>query len=306
MCAIAGCLHFKNKGSFSLQPLLESMKHRGPDETAFIEEEFWSIGVNRLAITSAKEKNTQPLWSLDKRFCFVFNGEIYNYKEVKKNLKDKNYKFKTSCDAEVLFYAFLEYKTEAFLKCQGMFACALFDTLEKKWILARDPFGIKPLYFHTSKERFIFSSEIKALLLLQKEPEINRKVLPSYLRKRFVMGEETLFSGIFRLQPGELMEAPLTKKIRQIKYWKAPIKLKSKVPQGDLKKSFYDNFHRKAERYKEFASKLKKSIRISSESETGKAILLSGGLDSSLINVVSCFGHKNSFKNRDLPSAWFF
>ena len=264
------------------------MQHRGPDERAVIDQELWSIGFNRLAITSIHEKNTQPLWSPDKRFCFVFNGEVYNYKEIKKNLEEKNYQFKTACDAEVLFYAYLEYKTEAFLKCQGMFACALFDTLRKKWILVRDPFGIKPLYFQLHPEKFIFSSEIKPLLTLKK-PEINRKALPHYLQKRFVMGKETLFSGIFRLQPGEIMEVSSKKYINTIKYWKPKI--------GS---SIHKN---KKERLKEFSFQLRKSVQLSSESETGKAILLSGGLDSSLINVLSCSFHKNSLS---FPPAWFF
>ena len=181
MCGIAGGFHFSGRGDFSLKPLLELMKHRGPDETSLIERDDWSIGVNRLAISAPKESDTQPLWSPDKRFCFVFNGEIYNYKIIKKELIDRNYYFKTSCDAEVLFYAYLEYGIEAFLKCQGMFAFALFDTLEKKWILARDPVGIKPLYYLHTKEKFAFSSEIKPLLLI-KRPKINRKA-PAALTK---------------------------------------------------------------------------------------------------------------------------
>lgn len=289
MCAIAGCLHFQKKEEFSLQPLLKMMEHRGPDETAFIDQELWSIGFNRLAVTSAHEKRTQPLWSPDKRFCFVFNGEIYNYKEIKKDLEEKTYEFKTNCDAEVLFYSYLEYKTEAFLKCQGMFACALFDTLEKKWILVRDPFGIKPLYFHLNPEIFAFSSEIKPLLLIKK-PEINRQALPHYLQKRFVMGKETLFSDIFRLQPGELMEVSLNKHIKTTKYWK------------NTNSSSHKN---KKERLKEFSFQLRKSVQLSSESETGKAILLSGGLDSSLINVLSCSLHKKPLE-QPFPSAWFF
>ena len=256
------------------------MEQRGPDETAFIDQDLWSIGFNRLAVTSIHEKHTQPLWSPDKRFCFVFNGEIYNYKEIKKDLLE-DFQFKSSCDAEVLFYAYLKYGAEAFIKCQGMFVCAIFDTLEKKWILARDPLGIKPLYFQMDQERFVFSSEIKALLLLKKA-KINRKVLPYYLQKRFVPGEETLFSGILRLKAGEIMTVSLKKEIKNIKYWSP-----------DLKN------HKKAG-FKEFSLNLKESVHLSSESETGYAVLLSGGLDSSLINALT------SYKQPEAPPAWFF
>ena len=294
MCAIAGCLHFQGKREFSLRPLLQLMKHRGPDESSIIEQDFWSVGLNRLAITSAKERNTQPLWSPDKRFCFVFNGEIYNYKTLRKDLSEKNYHFKTSCDSEVLFYAYLEYGTEAFLQCQGMFACAIFDTLEKKWILVRDPLGIKPLYFQFSPDCFAFSSEIKALLLLKKA-SINRKALPYYLQRRFVLGKETLFSNIFRIQPGEIMEVSIKKDIKTNRYW---------TPKGT------SDFHKNTKkRFKEFSNQLRESVRLSSESEVNQGVLLSGGLDSSLINALSCSFQKNSVqkdKQKPLMSAWFF
>ena len=281
MCAIAGCLHFKNKGGFSIQSLLEIMTHRGPDQTAFIDQELWSLGMNRLAIVSADEKHTQPLWSPDKRFCFVFNGEIYNYKEIKKDLENQNYLFKSSCDSEVLFYAYLAYGTEAFIKCQGMFVCAIFDTLKKKMILARDPLGIKPLYFYTDREQFAFASEIKALLLLKK-PEIHFKALPYYLQKRFVPGKETLFKGIFRLPPGELMTISSKKEIKSVKYW---------TPSSSPKAGEDCNF----------SYHLNRSVQLCSKSEIPYAILLSGGVDSSLINSLICSEHHSS-----LPPAYFF
>ena len=292
MCAIIGSLHFQTKREFSLRPLLQLMTHRGPDETSVIEQDLWSVGLNRLAITAAHEKNTQPLWSPDKRFCFVFNGEIYSYKQVKKDLLEKNYHFKTSCDSEVLFYAYLEYGPEAFLKCQGMFACAIFDTLKKTWILVRDPLGIKPLYFQFLPTGFTFSSEIKPLLLLKKAG-INRKALPHYLQRRFVLGKETLFSGIFRIQPGEIMEVSLKKDVKIKAYWTPKI---NSFVHKDKKK-----------RFKEFSDQLKESVRLSSTSEVGKAVLLSGGVDSSLINVLSCPLQKESIsQNKPFPSAWFF
>ncbi|MBC6415352.1 MAG: asparagine synthase (glutamine-hydrolyzing) [Bdellovibrionales bacterium] len=286
MCAIAGCLYFQKTEKFSLKTLLKRMHHRGPDATDYIDQESWSIGFNRLAITSEKETSTQPLWSLDKRFCFVFNGEIYNYKEIKKTLETKNYQFKTLCDAEVLFYSYLEYGTEAFLKCQGMFACAIFDTLEKKWTLVRDPLGIKPLYFQIDKNQFVFSSEIKALLTLKK-PGINKKVLPYYLQKRFVLGKETLFSEIFRLQAGEIMTVSSKKDIKITKYW---------VPHFSVSKN-------KKERFQDFCAKLRESVRLSSESKSNEAILLSGGVDSCLLNALI---HSFCSKRSSLPSVYFF
>lgn len=284
MCGIAGGFHFKGKGDFSLHPLLDLMKHRGPDESSVIEQNDWSIGVNRLAISAPNELNTQPLWSPDKRFCFVFNGEIYNHRQIRKGLLEKGYHFRTSCDSEVLFHAWLEYGTSAFLKCQGMFACAVFDTLEKRWLLARDPFGIKPLYFQNYSERFVFASEIKPLLLLQK-PSINKKVLPQYLQRRFVLGKETFFSDIFRVQPAEIMEVHKSGNIKTHIYW--------------TPKTTHFPPKNKKERFEIFSDKLQESIQLTAESEVGLATLLSGGIDSSLVNSLAHSLHKET-------NAWFF
>ena len=247
------------------------MEHRGPDESSTIEQDGWGIGANRLAISAPQEQNTQPLWSPDKRFCFVFNGEIYNHEQIRKNLSKKNYHFKTSCDSEVLFYAYLEYKHSAFLKCQGMFACAVFDTLEKKWILARDPMGMKPLYFQKNKENFVFASEIKPLLTMN-SCSINKKVLPCYLQRRFVMGRETLFSNIFRVQPAEVLEFSEKNHIKSIFYWTPP------------KKNISKN---KKEREEEFSSQLMESIKITGDSDVELGTLLSGGIDSAVVSALS-------------------
>ena len=290
MCGIIGSLHFKKKRDFSLQPIMDILRNRGPDETHVIEEDYWSAGLNRLAITAKQEKNTQPLYSDDKRFCFVFNGQIYNYKDIKARLLELNYSFKTNCDSEALFYAWLEWGMDAFLKCQGMFAVAVFDTLEKKWILARDPMGIKPLYFYFDSESFIFSSEIKPIVSL-KNISINKKALPYYLQRRFVIGKETLFKNIYRLLPGECVFVhKKDKKIKTVKYW--ALSAKDRL----LGKS-------SKERLDEFSKELEKSVDITSQSEESAGVLLSGGLDSSVIHsLFSSYQKDSGFKKAN----WFF
>ena len=290
MCGIIGSLHFEERRGFSLSPIMDLMKSRGPDESHVIEEDYWSVGVNRLAITAKEEKNTQPLWSLDKRFCFVFNGEIYNYRDLKRQLLELNYSFKTHCDSEVLFYAYLEYGVEAFLKCQGMFAVAVFDTLERKWIAARDPLGIKPLYFYYDNSAFIFSSEIKPLLSLKKS-SINKEILPYYLERRFVTGRETFFKNIYRVLPGESVSIFRdTGKMKPIKYWTA----------GEKNKLFGKS---KKERLEEFSGLFEQSLQMTSESEESIGLLLSGGLDSSVIHSVFSSYKKDKALE---TSNWFF
>ena len=287
MCGVVGNLNFQGKGGISLPSLLKLMRHRGPDESSVMEQDDWGVGMNRLAVSAPGERGTQPLWSPDKRFCFVFNGEIYNHAQIRKNLREKGWVFKTSCDSEALFYAYLEYGVSAFLMLQGMFACAVFDTLKKKWILVRDPFGIKPLYYQVLPERFVFSSEIKPLLLLKK-PSINQNVLPQYLQRRFVLGEKTLFSGIFRVRPAEIMEISQNKEVKTQIYWTPPCEPKTSGP-----------FKHRGERFKIFADKLKQSCRLTAESEVSLGSLVSGGVDSSLISALIHSSQK------ELP-AWFF
>ncbi len=282
MCGIAGYISFQKKPSFSIKPMLKLMEHRGPDESHVIETDHWGIGVNRLAVSAPQEKNTQPLWSPDKRYCFVFNGEIYNHKYIRKNLSEK-YHFKTSCDSEVLFYAYLEYGHSAFLKCQGMFACAIIDTLEKKWTLIRDPMGIKPLYFQKSQYGFAFASEIKPLLTI-KPSSINKKALPCYLQRRFVMGRNTLFSNILRVMPAETLEFSQKNNIKKSFYWTPSKKTSCK---------------NKKEREEEFSFKFMESIQMTLDSDIKLGTLASGGIDSSLINVLSHSLHKQT-------DAYFF
>ena len=290
MCGIIGSLHFNKKRDFSIKPAMDVLIHRGPDETHIIERDFWTVGVNRLAITSKGEKNTQPLWSPDKRYCFVFNGQIYNYKSIKNELLDLGCSFTTKCDSEVLFYSYLKWGTEAFLKCQGMFAMAIFDTLENKWILARDPLGIKPLYFYLDKNTFIFSSEIKPILFLKKT-SINKAVLSSYLERRFTVGKETFFKNIYRLLPGESVFVHNSdKKTRFVKYWTATTKNKFK---GKNSK----------ERLDEFSKQLERSVDMTSQSEESIGVLLSGGLDSSVIHSLFSSCQKDSEFNK---MNWFF
>ena len=278
MCGIAGYIQFQKENSLSIDSLLAPMKYRGPDETESITGENFAIGVNRLAILSPEEPKTQPLWSPDGRFCFVFNGEIYNFKEIKEVLMEKGWRFKTSCDGEVLFYSYLEYGKEAFLKCQGMFACALFNTLSKQWILARDPFGIKPLYFQKTPEWFAFASEIKPLLTL-KSPSLKREELAGYLQRRFVSGENTLFSGILRLKPGTVMKAS-SKGLKNYTYWQP-------------KPSLPLNFINKKKRFTKFSSQLEDSVEMTVKSDVGFGSLLSGGVDSVTVSqLASMFSKK--------------
>lgn len=214
MCGITGVVSkLKNKEEI-VKKMNEKIKHRGPDDEGIYTDEFVSLGHRRLSIIDLKGGH-QPMFNADKTIVVVFNGEIYNYIELKAELKDK-YKFKTNSDTEVLVYGYEEWGSELPKHLRGMFAFAIWDKNNKTLFMARDGFGIKPLYYYVDKDTLVFASEIKAIL---EYPDYNKKlnenILSAYLCFNSVPTEETFFKGIFRVMPGEQLtfkEGKLTKK----------------------------------------------------------------------------------------------
>ena len=168
MCGIAGIISLDNSkiDSTIVDNVKRSLEHRGPDHSSskFINKSTCLIHT-RLSIIDLNDRSNQPFESLDQRFSLVFNGEIYNYKEIRKNLESKGYKFKTSGDTEVLLQGFIEYGEKVLDKLRGQFAFAVYDNEAKSLFIARDRIGIKPLYYSTYKNWIIFGSEIKAIEL---------------------------------------------------------------------------------------------------------------------------------------------
>src|SRR3989338_3185929 len=159
MCAINGVT---GRDETLIEKMNTATLHRGPDASGiFIEDEI-SLGFNRLAIIDLSERAMQPMTDESNRYVIVFNGEIYNYKELKKELSE--YPFGTESDTEVILAAYSRWGDAAFSRLNGMFALALWDKKEKRLTLARDSVGIKPLYYHFDGNRLVFSSEIKAVL----------------------------------------------------------------------------------------------------------------------------------------------
>ena len=163
MCGIAG-VKAQNQVEVRsvLLKMLDAIHHRGFSQNELIVDNNWAIGMNRLQIVD-EANGTQPFISNNNRYICVFNGEIYNFLQLKKRLEGKGYKFKSNCDSEVVVMAYEEWGVDSFEKLDGMFALAIYDKQENNFILARDPFGIKPLYYTKSEAGFLFASEIKAL-----------------------------------------------------------------------------------------------------------------------------------------------
>ena len=193
--------------------MLASIEHRGrDDEGVFISPPFGNqelktcLGHRRLSIIDTSSAGHQPFFSDDRRFALTYNGEIYNYLEVKKELEEKGYRFKTTCDTEVLINAFAEWNTNCLEKLNGMFAFAVWDEREKTLTLVRDRAGIKPLYYANIKGEFVFASEIKAILAAKIfKAELDLEGFNQFLTFLWTVPPHTLFKNVYQLPPAHFL-----------------------------------------------------------------------------------------------------
>jgi asparagine synthase (glutamine-hydrolysing) len=204
MCAINGIAGGKGKGDEGLiSRMNEVTKHRGPDGSRVFFDDSFALGFNRLAIIDLSESAMQPMTDESGRYTLVFNGEIYNYNELKRELVE--YPFKTESDSEVILAAYSRWGDAAFSRLNGMFALAVYDSSQKKLVLARDSAGIKPLYYHFEDGRLLFSSEIKALLEAGIPRTLDVEAFGHYLRLMYVPAPLTMFAGVKKLLPGHTL-----------------------------------------------------------------------------------------------------
>ncbi|MBJ11767.1 MAG: asparagine synthase (glutamine-hydrolyzing) [Candidatus Marinimicrobia bacterium] len=205
MCGISG-IKAKGDQKNNIQLMCDLLDHRGPENSSFYNyKEYW-LGHNRLRIIDIKNGD-QPMFSHDKSIAVVFNGEIYNYQSLKLGLESKGYKFKTASDTEVLIYLYLDKGLKMFDSLNGIFAFAILDKNCNRLILARDHFGVKPLFYYHQNGNLIFASESKAILshpMVNKARNKNAIHLLSNLR--YVQSEETIFKGIYSIPPGCFMK----------------------------------------------------------------------------------------------------
>ncbi len=202
MCGIAGFVNNKEDKKEELKRMTDVINHRGPDGEGLFTDEYAAFGHRRLSIIDIKTGN-QPMFNENKKVVTVFNGEIYNHLELRKKLESKGHKFKTKSDTEVLVHGYEEWGTKLPEHLRGMFAFAIYDMESKDIFLARDNFGIKPLYYAYMNDTFMFASEIKSLLENESfEKTFNEDILKAYLEFSFVPTNETFFKGVHRLDAG--------------------------------------------------------------------------------------------------------
>ena len=201
MCAING-ITTNNKEL--VERMNERTKHRGPDGSCVWEGRGVTFGHNRLAIIDLSESASQPMTDNSGRYTIVFNGEIYNYRELREELRH-TYEFKTESDTEVLLAAYVKWGTDVFPRLRGIFAFAIWDAKDSALVLARDHMGVKPLYYSHENSVLSFSSEMPALLLAQKERTLDTSALAFYLSMEYVPSPRTLVRGITKLPAGHVL-----------------------------------------------------------------------------------------------------
>ena len=165
MCGINGFANYNNESQALIRQMNNKIRHRGPDDEGFYMDESISLGHRRLSIIDLSEKGKQPIFNEDRSLCIIFNGEIYNFQELKKELEKKGHKFLSQTDTEVVLHLFEEYKEDCPKHLNGIFAFAIWDIKNKELFLFRDRIGVKPLYYYFQNNKFIFSSEIKSATL---------------------------------------------------------------------------------------------------------------------------------------------
>ncbi|MBR6617771.1 MAG: asparagine synthetase B, partial [Oscillospiraceae bacterium] len=202
MCGFVGFTGSVGDAERVIESMMDAIRHRGPDASGRYVDADIALGHRRLSIIDISEQGNQPLYSEDGNLVLVFNGEIYNYREIRKELQKLGYRFRTQTDSEVLIYGYAAYGTKLLEKLRGMFSFVIWDKRKKTLFGARDFFGIKPLYYAKMGDTLLFGSEIKAFL---KHPhfqkELNTAALEEYLTFQYSAMEETFFKNVFRLQP---------------------------------------------------------------------------------------------------------
>jgi len=273
MCGFIGFFDTRENKEVIVERMMDRVVHRGPDMGGKYIDAHCGLGFRRLSILDLSEAGAQPLYSEDGNKILVFNGEIYNYTEIREDLMAKGYEFKSNTDSEVLIHGYDEYGEALVNKLRGMFAFCIWDKVEQKVFAARDNFGIKPFYFYeyeyNGQKALMIASEIKAFLDHPSfEKEVNKKALKPYLTFQYsAQPDETFFKGVKRLKPGHYFTYQNGEMNIQ-KYWEV---------------NFNDQHKTLEENIADIRAVIDDSVKMHKQSDVPVGSFLSGGVDSSYI-----------------------
>jgi len=272
MCGFVGYVNKESDKKDNIKKMADLIAHRGPDSEGYYTDEDIALGFRRLSIIDLNN-GSQPIYNEDKSKVIVFNGEIYNFQELREDLIEKGHEFSTNADTEVLIHGYEEYNEGILDKLRGMFAFVIYDINTKEIFAARDFYGIKPFYYALMDDTFFFGSEIKSFLIHPDfKRELNEKMLEYYLTFQYSVGEETFFKNVYKLMPGHYL----------------------KYKEGNLEvKRYYElEFEEDASKsYDEFKAGIKErledSVKAHKISDVEVGSFLSSGVDSSYIAASS-------------------
>lgn len=281
MCGICGFVSKQNITLEELRKMNDTMYHRGPDDSGeeiFPMKDGYQLGMaqRRLAIMDLSPLGHQPMHSKDRRVSVVFNGEIYNFQELREELKD--YPFVSACDTEVIIAAYLKWGIDCICRFNGMFAICLYDRETDDVYLVRDRIGKKPLYYEVDGSNLIFASEMKPLMTREGfSKRIRREVLSRFLFQQYINAPDSIFEGVYKLEPGSILRFH-NGKIKTWKYWDI------KEVYHQMQQSPVTDYGQARAELKEL---LKKAVSARMIADVPLGAFLSGGYDSSLMTAIA-------------------
>jgi len=280
MCGVLIAFHRQGLSRFggNIEFALDSIRHRGPDQAGEWRNESWYVGSTRLAVTGGT-KNLQPRVTRDKRFVIVFNGEIYNFRKLRKQLIDKGWDFDTDGDTEVIVNSYLEWGENCFKLFDGQYVIAILDVLTNELVVARDRFGEKPAYFQLTPMSLVVSSEVNPIIQIHQTPvEINRTSVLQYLLNWYVQEPNTIFRNIYAIPPNTYT------RINVLNSFQTEQPEFIEIHKEELTREYFEVKQNNI--VDDFEEYLTQAILLTYPLEHEPALMLSGGLDSSLIACI--------------------
>lgn len=277
MCGITGIMAFNLVGKMNMIHLANAtrvLEKRGPDFQDIYHDQFVGLGHRRLSIIDLSEQANQPMWDEEKRYALIYNGEIFNYRELRNELEKQGISFSTQSDTEVLLKLLIRERENALNKLNGFFAFCLYDKREQTFLLARDRFGVKPLLYLFDEDKFIFASEMKAMLQYGIDKTLDYESLYTYLQLNYIPAPFTIFKQVKKLLPGHYMHIG-RQQIHIDKYYEIP------------RTGFAETWQ-----YESALEKCRKLLEASVQrrlvADVPLGCFLSGGIDSSVVTALAC------------------
>jgi asparagine synthase (glutamine-hydrolysing) len=279
MCGITGIFAFNLVGKFNKIQVTNAtmaLNKRGPDFQDIYLDEWIALGHRRLSIIDTSSAGNQPMWDESKRYCIIFNGEIFNFKELRSDLSRNGVVFHSNSDTEVLLKLYIRDKEKCLNQLNGFFSFCIFDKQEESLFLARDRYGIKPLLYLFDEDKFIFASEMKSILQYGIEKKLDYNSLYIYLQLNYIPAPDTIFSDVKKLLPGHYMKVS-RKKMEVDSYYHIPY-------ESDQAKRNKMTYPKAKEKFKQL---LESAVQRRLVSDVPLGSFLSGGVDSSVIAALA-------------------